>query len=225
MFYRHYKGMHYKLLMTVRHSETLEELECYETLYHNDRGRWWVRPKAMFHETSTFNGTKQPRFKRLDIGVEHVSDLSGYCASNVLGNLNEFQVFFEKIFPDWDRKKLEDRLRSASQPQIWLASVDGELAGVKLGYLKPGSPPCREADSTFYSWVGGVLPKWRGGGVGRALAQKQIRDCRELGFGYVETKSTGQWPEMVALNLKLGFEVVGLEEHPVQNKILFRLKL
>lgn len=61
--YQHYKGKQYRLIDVVRHSETLEELVLYETLYDNDLGTLWVRPKEMFLE-NLLDGT--PRFKYLE---------------------------------------------------------------------------------------------------------------------------------------------------------------
>lgn len=61
--YQHYKGMLYKVHGLVRHSETLEELVLYETLYDNPQGKMWVRPKQMFMETVVIEGKPQPRFK------------------------------------------------------------------------------------------------------------------------------------------------------------------
>lgn len=61
--YEHYKGQRYRVLNTVRHSETLEELVLYECLYENDKGKFWVRPKAMFLETVTIDGAEKPRFR------------------------------------------------------------------------------------------------------------------------------------------------------------------
>ena len=61
--YQHYKGMNYKLIDIVRHSETLEELVYYECLYENDLGKLWVRPKDMFFEDVTIDGNVIPRFK------------------------------------------------------------------------------------------------------------------------------------------------------------------
>jgi len=58
--YQHYKGKKYKLIDVVRHSETLEELVLYETLYENNLGSLWVRPKEMFLEQLS---TGSPRFK------------------------------------------------------------------------------------------------------------------------------------------------------------------
>ena len=47
--YQHYKGEKYRVFGICRHSETLEELVVYQTLY-GDFGLW-VRPLAMFQET------------------------------------------------------------------------------------------------------------------------------------------------------------------------------
>jgi hypothetical protein len=48
--YRHYKGKLYQVHRVVKHSETLEDLVLYETLYDNPAGAFWVRPLAMFLE-------------------------------------------------------------------------------------------------------------------------------------------------------------------------------
>lgn len=61
--YRHYKGMEYQVLDTVRHSETLEPMTLYRALY-GEHGLW-VRPAAMFLETVVIAGVAQPRFTRI----------------------------------------------------------------------------------------------------------------------------------------------------------------
>ena len=61
-YYRHYKNKPYKVHGVVRHSETLEELVYYESLYPNDLGRMWVRPLEMFLSDVEINGVKMPRF-------------------------------------------------------------------------------------------------------------------------------------------------------------------
>ena len=58
--YRHFKGGEYEVLGVVRHSETLEPLVLYRSLY-NASGVW-VRPFAMFLEEVSFKGTRGPRF-------------------------------------------------------------------------------------------------------------------------------------------------------------------
>ena len=61
--YRHYKGLLYEVLDTVRHSETLEPMTLYRALY-GEQGLW-VRPAAMFNEEVVIDGVRQPRFTKL----------------------------------------------------------------------------------------------------------------------------------------------------------------
>lgn len=58
--YRHYKGLRYEVMATVRHSETLEPMTLYRALY-GEHGLW-VRPAAMFDEDVLVDGVRQPRF-------------------------------------------------------------------------------------------------------------------------------------------------------------------
>ena len=60
--YRHYKGLMYEVVGTVRHSESLEPMTLYRALY-GERGLW-VRPAAMFNEEVVIDGVRQPRFAR-----------------------------------------------------------------------------------------------------------------------------------------------------------------
>ncbi len=55
-FYEHYKGPHYKVISTARHSETLEEMVVYEDV----KGEIWVRPLMMFIEQVTIDGNLKP---------------------------------------------------------------------------------------------------------------------------------------------------------------------
>ena len=58
--YRHYKGGLYEVLGVARHSETLEPMVVYRSLY-NDTGLW-LRPHAMFFGLVEVQGRLQPRF-------------------------------------------------------------------------------------------------------------------------------------------------------------------
>jgi hypothetical protein len=58
--YRHYKGLRYEVIATVRHSETLEPMTLYRALY-GEQGLW-VRPAAMFEEDVVIDGLRQARF-------------------------------------------------------------------------------------------------------------------------------------------------------------------
>ncbi len=61
--YRHYKGMEYDVVGTVRNSESLEPMTLYKALY-GEHGLW-VRPAAMFNENVVIDGIDQPRFRKI----------------------------------------------------------------------------------------------------------------------------------------------------------------
>lgn len=61
--YRHSKlGKEYEVVGIARHSESLEEMVVYRTLYGNPLGELWVRPRGMFTELVEINGEKVSRF-------------------------------------------------------------------------------------------------------------------------------------------------------------------
>ena len=61
--YQHYKGNYYEVIDVAHHSESLEELVLYKTLYKNPIGELWVRPLKMFTENVNIEGKEMPRFK------------------------------------------------------------------------------------------------------------------------------------------------------------------
>lgn len=61
--YRHYKGGEYRVIDTVRHSESLAPMTLYRALY--GEGGLWVRPAAMFNEQVCIDGRMRPRFERV----------------------------------------------------------------------------------------------------------------------------------------------------------------
>lgn len=64
--YQHYKGNKYLVLCTAKHSETLEDMVVYVSLYENPESQVWVRPAKMFSETVEYKGKMVPRFKKID---------------------------------------------------------------------------------------------------------------------------------------------------------------
>lgn len=68
--YMHFKGHIVKILCIARHTETEEEMVVYEEITgpegkDNPKGKYWVRPKAMFLETVQRDGKSFPRFRLL----------------------------------------------------------------------------------------------------------------------------------------------------------------
>lgn len=61
--YRHYKGNLHYLLAVGKHSETLEDLVVYISLYNNPESKIWIRPLSMFNQTVEHQGKTVKRFR------------------------------------------------------------------------------------------------------------------------------------------------------------------
>ena len=62
--YRHFKGKEYRVIGIAQHSETLENMVIYQTLYGDQN--LWVRPAAMWNEQVEKDGYCGPRFQYID---------------------------------------------------------------------------------------------------------------------------------------------------------------
>ncbi len=63
--YEHFKGKKYEVIGLAHHSETMEPLVVYKTLYSGNfpEGSLWVRPLKMFQELVSIDGKQVPRFR------------------------------------------------------------------------------------------------------------------------------------------------------------------
>lgn len=98
-----------------------------------------------------------------------------------------------------------------------LAVVNGQVVGCKLGYeRKPGQ---------FYSWLGAVHPDFRGQGVASELMRRQHDWCRQQGYHIIRTQTYNQWRDMLILNLRFGFDIVGTVQGKHGLMIILEMKL
>lgn len=122
-------------------------------------------------------------------------------------SLAELLWVHERIFEFPGKASLsfyQDRLQhrlSLALVAVW----EGELAGFKVGYQS-------ELPETFYSWMGGVRPDFRGKGIATALAEEQERWAKAQGFTAVFFKTRNRFPAMIQFGIKRGFKIVDL--HP-----------
>ena len=110
---------------------------------------------------------------------------------------------YDRIFGPDERSGLRDpeTWQQMQRPHLAVAEVEGTAVGFKLGYQRrPGR---------FYSWLGGVVPEFRGRNIATELLCRQHRWARRAGFDSVRTKTTNQWRGMLILNLEQGFDVIG----------------
>jgi len=87
-----------------------------------------------------------------------------------------------------------------------LASVAGQAVGYKIGYE-------RNTDE-YFSWLGGVREGFRRQGIATELMRRLHDRVRGLGYKRVLTESENCWREMVILNLREGFSIVGTCTNP-----------
>ena len=98
---------------------------------------------------------------------------------------------------------LSQRL-SGKKSLILVAEEAGVLLGFKIGYeLEP---------NTFYSWFGGVSPLARNKGVAQAQLDVQEQWVKQQGYQQLKVKSRNQFPAMLRLLLRNGYQIEKLEE-------------
>lgn len=92
-----------------------------------------------------------------------------------------------------------------------LAQSQGKYIGFKLGYER--------RQHQFYSWMGGVDPKFRRHGIARELMTRQHQTIKELGYRTVRTITSNQFKPMLILNLQSGFNIIGTQVSQRHNDI------
>ena len=98
---------------------------------------------------------------------------------------------------------------------ILMARINGDVAGFKAGY---------EKEDTFYSWLGGVLPRYRRLGIARRLAEIQEREASALGLSTITFKTRNCHRNMLLFAIANDFQIIGFEarEDPGQNRIMLK---
>jgi len=128
--------------------------------------------------------------------------------------LENILVVYKSIFDDYKLDFFKNRIRQKEDLIIILCSQHSQLLGFKIGY--------RYNDTTFYSWVGGVLPENRKKGIAKKLGQLQEQRVKEKGYQKLRTKSMNRFKPMMILNLKNGFDIKSMYTNDVgQTKIVF----
>jgi len=125
---------------------------------------------------------------------------------------------YSEIFEDADKKFFKERIDEHAKLYSVLAYRNKKLIGFKIGY------PYNE--NTFYSWIGGVLPKFRQQGVAKHMAYLQEQWAVQNKFEILKTKSMNRFKEMIILNFKNGFEITKVYTNSRgQTKIVFEKHL
>ncbi|NNC69661.1 MAG: GNAT family N-acetyltransferase [Flavobacteriaceae bacterium] len=128
--------------------------------------------------------------------------------------LNVYSTIFEDAQPGF----FKDRLYEKNNVLAILALKNNSVVGFKIGY---------EYDqTTFYSWIGGVIEKHRKKGIAKHLAKLQEQWVGDQGYSKLRTKSMNQFKNMMVLNLKNGFDIKTIYTNDSgQTKIIFEKEI
>lgn len=113
---------------------------------------------------------------------------------------------------------LEARLSERKNTMILVAHDDTGVVGFKIGY--------QDSPEVFHSWLGGVHPHARKRGIASALMQAQHDWALEKGYTYLTTNTENKWRDMLLLNIRHGFDIIGTSVGKRNEiKIMLRKKL
>lgn len=128
--------------------------------------------------------------------------------------LDALLYLYKTLFEDADLDFFVDRIQTKEDLIIALCYCGNDLVGFKLGY--------RYNAATLYSWVGGVLPRFRKQGIAQNLMELQHTYAKKNGYQKVRTKSMNRFKPMIILNLKNGFDILKVYTNDSnQTKIIF----
>jgi hypothetical protein len=194
-FFKHYKNKPYKYIGVVRHSETLEEMALYESLYENKLGRMWVRPKEMFFENVLIEGQEKARFQPIQFQFQEINQIS----TDHLKQLSDLsELSFGKAL---NESFFKSKVLSHTKFFGLLVYDQNQLVGFKLGY--------QVDEARFYSWHGAVRPEYRELGLASELMRMQHEWCKAQNYKVIESRTRNQFKQMIRLDLASGFEIVG----------------
>lgn len=124
------------------------------------------------------------------------------------------QIFGGQI----DRHALREHFERQQAGTLWLAHRADRLLGYKIGYARK--------KAHYYSWLGGIDPAARKQGLGSRLMQAQHNWCQQQGYRTIRTHTKNKWREMLILNLRHGFDIIGtLTDELGEPKLILEKKL
>jgi len=123
---------------------------------------------------------------------------------------------FEYAYPKSD---YENRFKNVKH-LILTTYVNNKPIGFKIGYETP-------TKQNFYSWMGGVLPKYRLLGIAEKLMEYQEQWAAQAGYLRILVKTRTKCKAMIKLLQKNGFIQMGIIPYcpDEETRILYEKKL
>lgn len=132
---------------------------------------------------------------------------------------NQLLALHRSIFgAEATAQDLHERFSAYRHGLVLLAWEEQTLIGYKIGYERK--------THHYYSWLGGIHPDWRKQGIGAQLMVLQHQWCRDHHYHTIRTHTKNKWREMLILNLRHGFDIIGtLTDEQGEPKLILEKKL
>ena len=119
-----------------------------------------------------------------------------------------------KLLTGFKRDSFEAQFSYRKDILCCFAWDDNQLVGSKIGF--------QERPGYFESATGEVSEKYRNQGIAGKLLEMQHEWCKEAGYIYINTYTSGNNAPMLILNIKAGFEICGfkVDRHEIYNVVL-----
>ncbi|MFY0593720.1 GNAT family N-acetyltransferase [Roseivirga sp.] len=124
----------------------------------------------------------------------------------VEGSIQEALIVLKDL-PEFDKLKAAEYYinKIGHKPNlVLLAKQDEQIIGCKVGYD-------RFDDGSFYSSLGGVLPRCRKLGIAKKLADCQEQWARKKGYQSIKFKTLNRHKSMIIFAIKNGFEIYNIK--------------
>lgn len=134
-----------------------------------------------------------------------------------LGTITDVLAVDAQI-PEFDGRTTANKLMNKLANKanlILIASHNDKPVAYKVGYAL--------SSTEFYSWLGGVCPKYRKQGVATELRKRQELWALENGYSSICVKSMNQYQAMLQLLISSGYYISGYEDNGcvANSKIIF----
>ena len=121
----------------------------------------------------------------------------------------EFENLYESV---------EFQKRLKVKHLILTANFQEKPVGFKIGYE-------RDDDGSFYSWMGGVLPKFRKQCVAEKLADYQERWASENGYNFIRIKTRIQRMQQIKTLLPFSMMHPDSDPEPIKQQFLSKIPM
>ncbi|WOT05350.1 GNAT family N-acetyltransferase [Shewanella youngdeokensis] len=144
------------------------------------------------------------------IDIEQFTDFT----PDVLALLSRAYDAIPEFDNGYSKQEINTRLQDSPRALLLITRIEGDIAGFKLGY--------QLTDNTFYSWLGGVTPDYRGLGLAKHMLEHQERWAAKQGYCCIEVKTRNCFPAMLNMLIGQRYQITAVQANSQdlsQNKL------